>query len=221
MKEDTCLILCNGPSLSDIPADFINSYETFGLNGIFLREDIQPVNYYVAINPLVIQQYFPEIRKYQSNSREKYIRASHVQPFFDTGDKVIPLFSDYTRDTYISEKPLQVVHEGWTVTFVAIQLAIWKQYKRILFVGLDHYYNYEGSPNEQRFLEGEDTNHFHPKYFSHKYWHNPDIEQSEHSFQVARDYGKTHGIEFINLSTRTALSEDIFPRDPWLNWRKK
>ena len=57
------------------------------------------------------------------------------------------------------------VHEGWTVTYAALQIAFFLGFDEVVIIGMDHRYQYEGKPNEARRLDGVDPNHFMPNYF--------------------------------------------------------
>ena len=56
----TGLIICNGPSLRDVPNKFLKKYPNFGLNNIWLRENFTP-DYYIACDPLAIRASIAEI----------------------------------------------------------------------------------------------------------------------------------------------------------------
>jgi hypothetical protein len=80
------------------------------------------------------------------------------------------------------------VHEGWTVTYVALQNAYYLGFFEVLLVGLDHSFVFEGEPNETRRLDGHDANHFSSDYFGGgQLWHNPDLGKSEESYRIARE----------------------------------
>lgn len=210
-KNNVALIIGNGPSLQDIPIEFLNKYPSFGANGIFLKRDFRST-YYVAINPLVVSQMADKINQYKPTSGKKYIRKDKSHLIKNS----IPLTS---IGPCFSMQPLAVgVYEGYTVTFVSIQLAVWMGYTTILFVGLDHSYQCKGRPNESQVWQGDDVNHFHPDYFKSKRWNLPDLEKSTRAYQFARNVCDKEGVRLVNLSTKTELSEDIFPRDSYKNW---
>ena len=55
-RGETCLIIGNGPSLNDVPLEFLHKYPSFGTNRIYLKEGFTPT-YYCSVNPLVISQF--------------------------------------------------------------------------------------------------------------------------------------------------------------------
>jgi hypothetical protein len=95
----------------------------------------------------------------------------------------------------------QGVHEGWTVTHAALQIAYYLGFKMVIIIGLDHRYKYDGAPNEAHILEGPDPNHFSPDYFGHgQQWDNPDLARAEESFRIARAEFEKDGRRIIDAT---------------------
>lgn len=203
---ETCIIIGNGPSLNDIPNEFLHAYPTFGTNRIYLREDFTPT-YYASVNPLVIEQSIEEISLMDA---VKFIRhtLAHKIP------GAIPLKS--AGFWTFSADPLQFVFEGYTVTYVCMQLAFWMGFSNVLLVGVDHYFETNGKPNEQQKMEGDDPNHFSADYFKGTEWNLPDLENSERAYSIAKRVYNKAGRQIYNCTTRSAL--DIFPREDWQSW---
>lgn len=85
------------------------------------------------------------------------------------------------------------VHEGWTVTYAALQVAYYLGFREVVIIGMDHRFEFSGEPNEGRMLEGEDKNHFSTEYFAGRTWDNPDLERSEESYRIARQVFEADG----------------------------
>lgn len=186
-EPSTCLIVGNGPSLKNVPDSFLSKYPTFGTNRCYLR--FTPT-FYVAVNPLVISQNRAEIDalKCQKFVMGDNLKRSTQRPF--------------------SFAPLEWVNEGYTVTYVCLQLAYWMQFRTVLLVGVDHRYQAVGKPNETQTLQGDDPNHFDPSYFKGQKWQLPDLAQSEQYYREARGVFLADGRRIINLTEGTAL--DVF-----------
>lgn len=201
---DTCIVIGNGPSLKDVPDSFLSRYDTFGTNRIYLRKGFCP-SFYVAVNPLVIQQSTANIRSMESYA--KFIAndyAGSIPGAYPLHSAALP---------YFSFNPWKQIYEGYTVTFVCLQLAYYLGYKRVLLVGVDHKYQYKGMPNQEVVSEGSDPNHFDPSYFGKGVaWNLPDLENSEKAYWLAKHAFAADGREIINLTTDTALS--VFDRQP-------
>jgi hypothetical protein len=112
--------------------------------------------------------------------------------------------------------PDKWIYEGYTVTYVLMQLAYFMGFTTALLVGVDHRFGYEGKPNEERVLMGEDANHFDPCYFSGMKWNNPDLERSAKAYRLAQVAWEHNGRKIINLTPNSDL--DVFPFDDWRKW---
>ena len=204
----TCLVIGNGPSLKDMPLEFLRKYPTFASNRIYLLDGFTPT-FYACVNPLVIEQSAEEINALECG--EKYINSMLIESIVDA----IPLYSVPMR--IFSDDPLRLIYEGYTVTYVLLQLAFWKGFERVGLVGVDHTYRYNGEPNQEQIAEGVDPNHFHPDYFSGGMrWNNPDLEESERSYLLARKTFERAGRRVVNLTPGSKL--DIFEREDWQSW---
>lgn len=150
----TAVIVCNGPSLADVPNDWLAKYTTFGANRVFLKEGFTPTylsifdmkmvstlslvdEAYVALQEVeegfvssVVGDEFAEADKDKLDN----VKVLAWKNLLDKNGKYLPVFS---------LNPRRVVNSGGSVTFVSMQLAWWKGFRRLLCVGLDH--NFTGS----------------------------------------------------------------------------
>jgi hypothetical protein len=193
--QSACIIVGNGPSLKDVPLDFLSRYPTFGTNRCYLK--FIPT-YYVAVNPLVIEQNKADIDALKC---KKYIMGRELK-----------------RGTHepFSFHPLTWVHEGYTVTYVCMQLAYWMGYRTVLLVGVDHRYIQTGKPNEEQTMQGDDPNHFDPSYFKGQKWNLADLAKSEKYYRVARNVFENDGRRIINLTPNSAL--EVFEKGQLSEW---
>jgi len=206
---ETCIIIGNGPSLNDIPLEFLKSYLTFGTNRIYLLKGFEPT-YYVSVNPLVINQSVDKINKMKC---PKFIRHTLAEKITDS----IPLTHSGTWT--FSKDPMKYIFEGFTVTYVCLQLAYWMGFKDVLLVGVDHYFKTKGKKNAEVTSTGKDPNHFSPNYFGKGVkWNLPDLENSERAYKIANRIYQKDGRTIHNLTTKTAL--EVFPREDWHAWQK-
>ena len=199
---DTCVIIGNGPSLRDVPLDFLQAFPTFGANRIYTY--FLP-DYFVCINPLVLQQNKKDIEALQC---KKFVRAG-------MGMSGTQLHKSIKAD--FSFSPLSWVNEGYNVTYVSLQLAYDRGYETVLLVGLDHDYPMSGEPNKTATMQGDDPNHFSPDYFKGQEWQYPDLRKSEHYFRIARDVFEGDLRRIYNLTPNSKL--DVFEKrsiDEWM-----
>lgn len=168
-EGEKAVILCNGPSLlkSDLQALHDSNIATFGLNKINLlydRTDLRP-NFIVAVNPFVIEQ------------NKEFFNQTNAELFLDSygytmgcaaRSNVCFLHStnmpgEFARDCSIS------IFQGFTVTYVAMQLAFHMGFHKLTVIGCDHNFSATGPANTTVKADGKDRNHFDPNYFSTEY----------------------------------------------------
>jgi hypothetical protein len=205
-KDETCVVIGNGPSLRNIPLSFLQKYPTFGTNRIYLLEGFVPT-YYACVNPLVLEQFHQDIEQVPAHA--KFITDTdgwykQIPGSLRLHPAKLPAFSYHPEDR---------IYEGFTVTFVCLQLAFYMGFKKVLLVGVDHSFQYQGGPNEERVMPGADPNHFAPEYFQGARWNNPDLMRSGAAYSQAYVIYDVCGREIINCSTYTEL--DVFPRADW------
>lgn len=101
--------------------------------------------------------------------------------------------------------------EGYTVTYVAMQLAYYMGFSEVILVGVDHKFAVQGKPNQLVESTGADASHFDPRYFAQGFkWQLPDLDNSEISYTLARDMFERSGRRIVDATVGGAL--DIFPK---------
>ena len=185
------VLVANGPSLNSMDLCFLARETTIGLNKIFLgfkRFRFYP-NYFVAVNNKVIEQSVQQIIalncvKFISKRNGHLVPENALTYHLETG-------CPPARFSHDIEKGL---HEGWTVTYVALQIAWYLGFAEVVIIGMDHRFEYTGAPNAVSRLDGPDLNHFSPDYFGGgQDWDNPDLARSELSYSRARaEYEKSN-----------------------------
>lgn len=199
-KGEDCFILCNGPSLNKINLDLLTNKWVIGLNKIYLAYDstIMRVDYHVAVNNLVIKQSYEHIASlnvptFLSLRGIKELKIAHLP------GNIFPIDTN-KHEFDFSDNPYTSLKEGWTVTYVALQIAYWLGFHRVFITGMDHHFEYTGAANFQNFLKGPDKNHFHPNYFENQEWHNPDLKHSEMSYLRAKKYYELNGRQVFDAT---------------------
>lgn len=199
------LVIGNGPSLKDVPLEFLQKYPSFGSNRIYLRKGFTPT-YYVCVNPLVLDQFAEDIEKLECL---KFLgEHAHTGNHITLHSAPTPMFS---------YAPRSWIYEGHTVTFVSLQLAFYMGFQVVLLVGVDHKYEFTGKPNEASLATGKDPNHFDAEYFSGVVWNNPDLERSAHAYRLAQVAYERNERRIVNLTADTAL--DVFDKMELSEWK--
>ena len=127
----TCIVIANGPSLNDVPNEFLRKHISFGTNAIYLREGFSP-SCYVAFDKGFIKREKEKIQAFCPKVIQAFIRQDEGV----TGPNVVPIFRA-DREMPTSKKAMGIV-AGGSVTFIAMQLAGMAGFEQILVVGLDH-----------------------------------------------------------------------------------
>jgi len=171
--------------------------------------------FYCAVNPFVQEQFLEEALQRLDETELFFVSPEFAALHND--ERIVPIVS-LPIPTF-SRMPEKGVHEGWTVTYVCMQLAFWMGFQEWLLVGLDHRYVVPDgtTPNQPLRMTHPDPNHFAPEYFENAKWHAPDLRHSEKSYQMALEVATAEGIEIWNLTPNTAL--DIFPKGELEKWR--
>ena len=206
-KGEGCFIIGNGPSINQMDLSLLRNCHTFGLNKIFLLFDRIDLNlrYHVAVNPYVIRQSAQQIEALSCPSflsyrmARKEVRPSkHIYYLMTTGEFAF------------NEDLEKIIHEGCTVTYVAMQIAYYMGFSNIFLIGVDHNFRYSGQPNEKQVMQGKDLNHFDSRYFQSCEWQLPDLEASELAYQTAHFYFKRNGRHIYDATVNGKLN--VFPK---------
>tara|TARA_B100000686_G_C16544563_1_gene839185 strand:+ start:212 stop:904 length:693 start_codon:yes stop_codon:yes gene_type:complete len=197
------VIICNGPGLRNIEFQKIGEIYTFGLNNInsiFEKTHFRPSSI-VAVNPYVIKQnadFYSEtdIPLFLDYRARKIVNVKSETYLFHTSDH--PYFA---KDCEFS------VYEGFSVTYVAMQLAFHMGFSDVALVGCDHKYNYQGEPNSVLSYDNRVGNHFADKYYpDDSEWQLPDLRASEYFFDLARREFTRDGRLLVNCSMPSDLT---------------
>lgn len=213
---DKAIILCNGPSLNKVDFDKIgDSCFTFGLNKInllFERSSFRP-GCIVAVNSFVIEQNRDFYNKTNIplfldsiGARRGWVKSRGNVAFLHSGGN-----SDgFARDCSMS------INQGFTVTYVALQLAFHMGFKCVALVGADHTFATKGPANKTVDGGSVDQSHFDPRYFSNVKWQLPDLFESEVAYSRANNMYNAHGRKIFNCTDGGEL--EVFERLPLVDF---
>ncbi len=184
-QGERAVIVCNGPSLNRMNLSFLQRECVIGLNKIYLgfqKFQFYPT-YYVAVNRKVIEQSVLEIPKINC---VKFLGDKAADGIISENTMTFLLNTKNPPFRFCKDIALGI-HEGWTVTYAALQIAYYLGFLEVIIVGMDHNFTYSGKPNEEKTLHGNDPNHFCGSYFGNgQKWDNPDLEHSEESYAIAK-----------------------------------
>jgi len=204
------VILCNGPSLNQTNFDELTASGifTFGLNKInllFPRVDFRP-SAIVAVNSLVIEQ------------AASFYNTTNIPVFLDSVGKnhvrfnknVHFLHSASSGGSFAKDCSMSI-NQGFTVTYVAMQLAFHMGFKEVALIGCDHSFDTKGPATKTVISGKEDKNHFDPNYFAGGVkWQLPNLAGSALHYDIAKDIFESHGRKIVNCTEGGKL--EVFPR---------
>ena len=212
-KGEKCLILCNGPSLLKTNFELLKKSNAFsiGLNKVnllFDKSDFRP-DYIVAVNKFVIEQNLPFFK----NSKIPLFLDSYASKVgISNRENVHFLHSSNQKGEFAHDCSMSI-NQGFTVTYVAIQLAYHMGFSEVSLVGCDHNFTVKGCPNQIVTSSSQDPNHFDPNYFSGGVkWQLPDLLESEASYIKAKREFEQAGRKIYNSTIGGKL--EIFTRKP-------
>lgn len=109
----------------------------------------------------------------------------------------------------------RIVHFGFTVTYMMLQIASIMGCDPIYLIGCDHYYkrttDVEDGQSTKLISSGEDPDHFDPTYFGEgKKYHKPRTDLSEHAYHSANITTQKRGLNIYNATPTTKL--EVFKR---------
>ena len=206
--QDKAVILCNGPSLLKSDLSLLDGIFTFGLNKInllFDRSEFRPSTI-VSVNRFVIDQnadFFnnTDIPLFLDayGFKSKQINARKNIAFFHSSS------AGFARDCSVS------IDQGYTVTYVALQLAFHMGFRNVALIGADHNFAASGPANKTVVADERDKSHFDPNYVSvGSKWQLPDLFHSEVSYMRAKKTYEAFGGRIVNSTEGGKL--EVFPR---------
>lgn len=206
-KGQTCLIIGNGPSLRRVPFGLLCSYPTFGQNKIYMR--FIP-DFYVCVaedaNEIVKGAPIIDWKEVDRLPSIKFVRDG-------LGYKPDYLLHPIREHKFCYD-PLKEYYEGYSVTFVSLQLAYWMGFTTALLVGVDFRYK----PYDVQ--KGIDPNHFVPEYNGLTNFDPKSLAKGHdmiiESMTLAKKAFEKDNRKIINLTEGTAL--EVFEKDVVSNW---
>lgn len=198
-KGKRCFIVATGPSLRIQDLEILSRHNeiTFGLNRIFnVDEKIWKPTYYAFFDRLGLKQYWDDIAEYSVET--KFLGDAYI------GDRKVKgnvcVMHAVTDDSYnnppkFSENLAQKVYAYGTVTYIALQIAVYMGFNEIYLLGVDCNYS-KNSTSNYFYNDGKEDNTMH------------NIERMLVAYRTARRYADTHNISIKN-ATRGGMLEEF------------
>jgi len=209
-QGETCFIIGGGRSLLHTDLASLQGRLSIGLNRLYLgfaRFAFTPT-YMMCVNELMMAQWGDEFARLQMPLFTSWSSRKHAP--------AKAIFMRTREGTAFSDAPANHVNVGGTVTFVALQLALWMGVQEAVLVGIDHDYAYLDNERGQAANTtveriAADNNHFSDQYFGKgSQWQLPDLESSEIAYRAARQAYEEAGKTIYDATPGGKL--DIFPK---------
>ena len=210
-----CFVLGNGPSLTVSDLELLKTEVTFAANKIYLcfdETDWRPTFYSVE-DLLVAQNCKAEILAVDGTTK---IFPHHMLKFLPRQPnhqytRWLPPADNRSPYREFSTDLVKGVCWGSTITYSMLQMAVHMGFKKIYILGLDHSYVEPATKQDGALISEGERNHFHPDYRKKgEKWHSPELDRLETSYQFAKDYCDSIGVEVYNASRFSKL--EVFPR---------
>lgn len=205
-----CFIVATGSSLkaSDLEILAKNNEICISMNriyNIFKKTSWRP-DYYIIQDLVMIEDLKETIakldlpQKFISDKAKSYWEQKDIRGSIKfTLDSSI----DMGHEPFFSDKVDKCLYEGMTVTYAALQLAVYMGFQEIYLLGVDNSYS-------KNFRDV--TNHFegYQDDKSDVRINQPYEKQNELAYQAAKSYAKKHGIQIYNATRGGKL--EVFER---------
>ena len=215
------LIICNGPSLSEVPVSIFTKYPKLGSNSVYTHSWLgeRPVDYY-----------FIEGANHLRTEEERNARMPYIKKVGDFRDGIslvnrrfIQFFQHlpnvYAID-YINFQDKSII-KGWSydpfvnhatgasVTFAMLQFAYYFGFDPVLIVGMDH--RFEG--DDWHYYKDEEAQPFTSMTKAEYAVWKP---RAEFAYNLAAQRFKSTERTLLNLTPDTACN--VFAKDKLENW---
>lgn len=215
---ERCFIIGNGPSLQIADLERLQGEVTFGSNriyNVFDKTDWRPT-YYLAVDREFIAQEakrIPHIATEQAfvnlTPSSKVLEGTKGVTIINKRPKYYSIHKYTTNNVFFSREPWRCVSEGYTVTYTALQLAMFMGFAEIYLLGMDHQYSHYVTSDGLIHVRGDINDHCYvdptgavvnPFY----------VEGVEFSYRVARFEAEDRGVVVRNATRGGNL--EVFER---------
>lgn len=212
-KGNRCFIIGTGPSLTIDDLEKLSNEITFGTNRIyelFNKTKWRPT-YYINQDTFLIKTFSKEILDIDCSA--KFIPVT-FREIFSNAD--INFFILKEKDFYPKAAPFsfdvaKFIAQGYTVTYGAIQLAMYMGFNEIYLLGIDHNYNvYQDAKGNIIRKENAKDNYSKGMKEMNNKGNLPRVAETTIAYQTAEDMSKKKGVKIYNATRGGKL--EVFER---------
>ncbi len=214
-KSDRCFIIGCGPSLEAKDLDKLMSEDCMSSNHIyriFDKTNWRPKYYFVQ------DAYLDEVivKKIQSFNIENILVGEalwHSRDFSSIADRVIVAYGRYyinSNKNHFSDNVEKFYVLSETVSYFAMQTAVYLGYKEIVLLGFDNSYKYEIDNDGKIIDTGQKQAHFFNNEINGQRSIVANTNGMTKSYLAFKEYADEHGIKVYNATRGGKL--EVFPR---------
>lgn len=207
-----CFIIGNGPSLRIEDLERLKGEITFGVHNIFklYSKTYWRATYYVAQDSKLLENIGKQMKSFIAE--KKFIPIVVSRHYRVSGEAMFLRFDEqysYPDPPGFSDDISKVIYEGMTVTYAAIQIAVYMGFKEIYLIGVDHSYSAtkkpDGTIEKHEGVKDYAFAELSSQKFSGAFV--PQLEKTTLAYRTANEYANTHGIRIYNATRGGKLEE--------------
>ena len=216
-KGQRCFIIGNGPSLTANDLTLLKDEYTFAANRVFYiyAKTLWRPTYYCCQDEVVFRDIVDKVPSVIEDSEfgffSSYLKRFSNEELINNEKSMFfySLFSENHSKIGFSDEIERYVYDGGTITYAAIQIAVYMGFSEIYLLGVDN--NYSATSFKGSGISASDVK---ASYFegmpSDIKMTKPRPESSEMSFMIAKEYADKHNILIANATRGGKL--EVFPR---------
>ena len=216
-KGRRCFIIGNGPSLTPEDLTLLKDEYTFAANRIFYIFDKTTwrPTYYCAQDSVVIDDIIFDLPNIMKECKLMFLISDCYDKVCEelrNNPKVLFFIAKYVsahKERLFSDKIEKYVSGGGTITYAAIQLAVYMGFSEIYLLGVDH--NYATNSFKDNQVSASDVA---GSYFagmpSNIKMTKPNPDNATISFMKAKEYCDAIGVKILNATRGGKL--EVYPR---------
>jgi len=184
---------------------------TFGSNRVYLGFEKWgfETTYWGIVDELQIKQCYDDYNQALSSKIIKFI-PKQFKSYFN-GINYFPLNVVYQPNPFPQfARDFDNIYDGWSVSYMLLQLAYLLGYKEIYLVGMD--YNYviekEQERRNNKWSDKNSINHFTQEYNADEkgvIWNKPNFEKTDLAYDFASNFLQKEGVKVMNATPQSKL----------------
>lgn len=199
-KGERCFIIGTGPSLRIEDLETLRNEYTFAPNRIFElfnKTDWRPT-YYICQDSTIIHNFSEKIR--MLSTKNSFLPVNYKAEFKGDHYRFFVLKEQlyYPNSAPFSKDVSKYLGQGYTVTYGAIQMAIYMGFSEIYLLGIDHNYNIIRDAKGRPVKKDVGSNYV--KGMTNFMQNLPRVEESTIAYETAEKISKKMGVKIYNAT---------------------